>query len=242
MGFGAEVSGDAIRVFRWVSKDVTGSEEGLFAQGLDHLLRDPDRFAWSKICELYRRAQGRISVPIEDYAAQVVVLPAFAPIVHLVNLVTSPEVLYLLGNRLGLARTFSHLEVEHRRKPDRRISLTIRIPPPYEDSPQFFHVTWGILRAFPRLLGLPDAEVELELTPRTAHYLIRPPPSLPWWARFKHAVNAVLSGRTVLREWNQQGEVIRRRTHELTRVRHALEVTQDVNRRMSSLIDPRQFR
>lgn len=220
---GEEVSRDTLGIFRWCSTELTGSEEGLFGWDLRHLLNGLRRFAWTDVCELYRRIDRMIEIPIEDYATRVVVQPSFAPLVQLASLATNPRPLYLLGNRFGLARSFSHLHVEQQQRPDQQILITIRIPDRYEDSSEFYRVTWGILRAFPRLLGLPDAQVELDLEPRCGRYLIQPPPSMTRWARLARTLATLPLRRSVLQELTRQQNLLHEQGQELTHARTELE-------------------
>ena len=233
---GLEVSGETLAIFRWASQDLAGTEDALFGQDLGHLLQAPKRFAWTELCELYRRVNERLSIPIEVYATRVVGNPSFRPLVELGALVASPQLLYLLGNRFGLARSFSHLEVNHRAVPDGRIALNIVIPSTYEDSPEFLRATCGILQAFPRLLAMPDARVDLNLAPRSARYVIHPPPSMTLWARIRRAFAAFFLGRSALRELASQQDNLNEQIRELTKTRTELEHALQVKQRFLSVI------
>ncbi|MAE96893.1 MAG: hypothetical protein CL910_19770 [Deltaproteobacteria bacterium] len=59
---------------------------------------------------------------------------------------------------------------------DGRLREVIEILPPHRGSPEFFWLTRGIMRAGPRLLGLPEAVVESRISERTAEYVITLPP------------------------------------------------------------------
>lgn len=224
-----EVSGDCIVAFRAMSKDLTGSDTALFQGELEHLLAGrPSRFYWDELLLLYARmertARGRYT--LEECGERIFDMPALGGLFKIASVVTSPSTLYTLGNTFGLNRTFNHLEVTQRER-DGRIEITIRIPDQYADSTRFFTLTKGVLQAFPRMLGLPDALVELELSPRFGRYLVTPPPSTTIWARIARTFRAFFMGRRALDELNEQQTKLNTQFHQLqaayTEVSDALE-------------------
>jgi hypothetical protein len=86
-----------------------------------------------------------------------------------------PRDLYWMGTTWFGRSLFSIVEGEFRDLPDKRIEEIIRIPEGYRDCPQLFHVMHGSLTSAPNLIRFPDAQVEMELAPRQATYLITPP-------------------------------------------------------------------
>jgi hypothetical protein len=86
-----------------------------------------------------------------------------------------PRDLYWMGTVWFGRSLFSILEDEFQDLPGKRIREVIRIPAPHRDCPQLFHLMHGALTAVPRILRYVDAEVEMELRPRQATYLITPP-------------------------------------------------------------------
>lgn len=86
-----------------------------------------------------------------------------------------PRDLYWIGTVWFGRALFSILEDDFKDLPDKRIREVIRIPPQYRDCPQLFHIMHGSLTATPSLIRYPDAQVQMDLVPRQATYLITPP-------------------------------------------------------------------
>lgn len=236
---GREVAGEALPPFLAYSKETTGSEDTLFANGLEHLLDRPNRFDWSDLCELYRRLDARLAGDraLERLIAdRALTMPVFGSLMKMAGLVASPKLLYTLGNRFGLSRIFSHLLLEEHVEPDGRIVLNLRIPQSHEDSPQFFRATAGILTSLPKLVGLPDALVHMELGPRHARYEITPPPSATVLSRVKRAVTAFTLGRHALREMTDQQARLNAQYQELQRAYATTKEALAVRRRFLSVI------
>jgi signal transduction histidine kinase/ActR/RegA family two-component response regulator len=74
-----------------------------------------------------------------------------------------------------------------------------------------------VFRALPRLLGLPDAHVTLEIRPRQGIYTVHLPPSLTLWSRLRRGLQIFVAPKAVLAELRDQNEQLRRRFEELTR-------------------------
>lgn len=232
---GEEVSGEVIKIFKAIAVEV-GGHEGCLFHGMEHLLDGRSRFSWPEHCELYRRAFRLVRTAPDAFAAQMVLHPTFAPLLRLVGLVASPSLLFLVGNRFGIARTYRHLKAEQIRRADGRIELRLTIPEGYEDSPEFFQATRGILQALPRQLGLPSAQVELELEPLHGRYVIQLPPSMTLWARIKRAFAAFHLGRSALRELARQQELLNEQVRDLTHAREDLERALEAKQRFLSVI------
>lgn len=204
---GDEVAFEALPPFLAYSRDEMGAETALFDNGLEHLLRRPPRFAWDDLCELYRRiethAQGHSTLE-ELFAERALQTPSFGRLMKMAGLVTSPTLLYTLGNRFTMARIFAHLLVQSRTLDDGRVVIDITIPDSHQDCPQMFKGTAGILTALPQLLGLGRAHVQAKYSLRKARYEVTPPPSMTVAHRLKRAFKAFALGRQALGELTDQ--------------------------------------
>ncbi len=236
---GDEVAFEALPPFLAYSRDEMGAETALFENGLEHLLRKPPRFAWDDLCELYRRiethAQGHSTLE-ELFAERALQTPSFGRLMKMAGLVTSPTLLYTLGNRFTMARIFAHLLVQSKSLDDGRVVIDITIPDTHQDCPQMFKGTAGILTALPQLLGLGRAHVKTKYALRTARYEVTPPPSMTVAHRLKRAFKAFALGRQALGELTDQQAQL---NTQLAELRVAYAKTQEallVRRRFLSVI------
>jgi signal transduction histidine kinase/CheY-like chemotaxis protein len=126
--------------------------------------------------------------------------------------------------------------VEQRLRADGSIDLTITIPEPYEDCPQFFHVTAGVLQAFPRLVGLPDAAVDLILEPRRGIYRVVPPKSRTVFARIVDCARRLLGVRRLVDELLEQRMELNARIRELRATNEELEAALETRNRFLEVV------
>lgn len=84
--------------------------------------------------------------------------------------------LFLMGARWFGPWMFQATRTTCEELADGRLREVIEILPPYRASPEFFWLPRGIMRAGPRLLGLPEAVVESSIGDRSAEYVITLPP------------------------------------------------------------------
>ncbi len=230
---GKEVAAESLEDFRSVSKAAVGDEDVIFREGLEHLIGYRGRFAWRDICELYRRAESMmlsIGVRLEDWAKDPRRLPLGGAVGKALSVVASPQLLYTLGNRFGLERTFSHLNVAQKSLPGGQIWIEIEIPEPYEVSPEFFRFTSGVLQGLPLILGLELADVAWSMTGRQATYVVTPPQSTTMWSRLGRMYRSVFASRSALQELVLQQKELNFKHQELKaaydQVSAALEVRQ----------------
>src|SRR5262249_33435507 len=101
--------------------------------------------------------------------------------------------------------------------------ITIDIPPPFLDSPQFFRLTLGSYKVAPRMLGQPDALVDMKIEPRRVTYDITPPPDLTIFARARRMVGAALGSRRAVEELSAQQSEIGEASDALARSRSDLQ-------------------
>ncbi|MEL7372104.1 MAG: histidine kinase dimerization/phospho-acceptor domain-containing protein, partial [Myxococcota bacterium] len=215
---GEEVAAESLEDFRGVSQRIAGDADAIFKDGLEHLINHRRRYSWTDLCELYRRADKMIQttgILLEDWAKDPERLPISGAVGRALSVVASPRLLYTLGNRFGLERTFSHLQVTERLQPDGRIYIEIRVPEHYEASPECFRFTAGLLEGLPCLLGLGPAKIEWSSTSHKAEYFVTPPPSETIWSRGKRLYRTIFASRRTLEELIEQQQNLNQKHKEL---------------------------
>ncbi|MFO0610601.1 MAG: ATP-binding protein [Polyangiales bacterium] len=177
----------------------------------------PERVDWDTFRTVNERL-GRLCgdrVPLDELGALLFTVPRMQRVLAAVQLVASPRMLFWAGHMWATPSAFRPVDCTFEDLDGGRVRLGARIREPYPDSPEFFAITRGVYRALPRLLGLPDAQVSLELQPRAAVYTVDLPPSLTLWSRLRRAAMLVLAPRAVLAELRDQNEQLRARFDEL---------------------------
>jgi hypothetical protein len=91
---------------------------------------------------------------------------------------------YLMGDWFG-RMLFSVTESTTSRRDDGRILQVVRIPEPYRPCAEFFWLCKGAMEAAPLLLSQSRAEVEADIGPRSAAFLIAPPAALSLPQRYR---------------------------------------------------------
>lgn len=235
---GREVARAALLPFIEYSEQDLGSVDALFSPDLEHLLARPDRFAWSELCELYRRLErhARSTGGVELLMADRALGTSFGGAVKILGLVASPALLYTLGNRLILSRIFNHLTVADRVLPDGRVIVEMTIPDSHPDSDEFFQATAGLFAALPQKIGLGRSLVTTTRKPRWGRFTIMPPPSMPLGRRVKRVMSAFSMRRHALGEMIEQQAQLNKLYQEQLDTSAKLEKALRVRRRFLSVI------
>jgi hypothetical protein len=173
-----EVSGKVLGLFR--------RAEELFSGMPIDPVAEVDRLDWEVFCTLSERLAelaGEDGAPaierLGEVGAYVYDVPEMKRAWSIVGWIASPRQMYWASHVWGGPSMFSHLvDLGHDALPDGRLRLRMSIPPTHRDSPEFFHLNAGVLRAMPRLLGLPDTRVTMDLSPRSCVYTVEVPESL----------------------------------------------------------------
>ena len=208
-----EVSGRACALIRESALE-RGGTEAVLLDGLSfrsgELRRPHSRIDWDEFTIFLERCRTCLGgmEALDELGALHVGQPWPSLARSLAKGVASAAGLYTLGQWNGPAN-FSCTRVELEKLSNGRILQTLEVLPGFRDSPEFFYGMRGIIRATPRMLGQPDAVVEMTLTTRRARYEITPPPSRTWWARARRHIsrNAWLTG--ALKELSFQDSMLR---------------------------------
>ncbi|MBW2460271.1 MAG: hypothetical protein JRH11_01410 [Deltaproteobacteria bacterium] len=82
----------------------------------------------------------------------------------------TPSQLFSAGTRVFAPAVFPCIEHDVRDVPPRGFEVKLRIPTDRSESEEFFFISRGQLRSIPSVLGLPDAEMQAEITGRQGTY------------------------------------------------------------------------
>ncbi len=138
---------------------------------------------WSDLATLIDRVMAACGDPFAFEAACADTLPRTVPMRVAASLVVSPMDLYLVVSQRLARRCYRGLGIRFDREGD-QVHLRHEIPEGEPGSLGFAYGTLGLLRAYPRLLGLPDAHVQGELGAHRVHFVVTPPDSRTIGARF----------------------------------------------------------
>ncbi|MCA9710941.1 MAG: hypothetical protein KDK70_34185, partial [Myxococcales bacterium] len=214
-----EVSGKTVGLFRKISEHTGVSVDEMFAGcSLDpHAESDPEYVAWVEFCVLCRNAREACgsNQRLAEMGVEVLELPALGMFTRIIQLFASAKTLYWANQRWTGPSAFTHLGNEFEELDNGLYRFTITIPDEHEDCPEFFHLNGGVLRVLPKLIGLPEAFVELDVSPRRCVYTIDTPPSITLWSRLRRAASILFGARTAIEALGEQQTLLARRYKEL---------------------------
>ncbi len=226
-----EVSGKILGIFRKIGEQTGTDLDEMFAGTASPRQPgdDPDYITWDEFCQLCRNARAACGTNhrLADMGTYVIDLPEVSRFVQIVRLFASPRALYWANKRWTGPAVFRPLVNEIRSLPHGLLRFSVTIPPEYADCPEFFHLNRGVMRNLPRIIGLDEAYIELELSPRNCVYTIQPPPSMTLWARIRRTYSVIFSARTAIEELASQQSQLTDRLQELETAREDLELARD---------------
>ena len=175
-------------------------------------LRNPrNRISWDLFVRILERTEALCGGPeaLERIGEAHIGSPTFDFLRKIGRLFFSPRDIYWMG-----AHWFGHAMfwtvVDHYEElPNGRIRETVELKPGYRDSPAFFRLLLGAIRTAPRHLKLPDAVVQMDLSPRRAVYEIEPPPPLTLWSRLSRRRWSLADSRTAIEEMRAEQEELK---------------------------------
>ena len=169
------VVGDLVTAARRRGVDVRPLLVGLSFTEAEVFAEPRGRSSWDDFALLLDRVEDALGGPavLEDVAASFIA--DLRPVRILASLVVGSEALYGLGARVSryVYRNLLGMRVEA--GSEGRIRIEARIPEGRRDSSGFFHASLGMFRAYPRLVGRPDAVVEAVHQGRRHLYSVAPP-------------------------------------------------------------------
>lgn len=164
--------------------------------------------SWEVFCGLLDRLQDASGSPeaLRKQGACALAVPQLGPALTILRSVAGVRGLMWANFRWGGPNLFRIVTTSFRVLEDGRYLGTIEIPEPHRHCDAFYHLCAGLFSAFPRALELPDAVVDLRVTPRRGEFYITPPPSTTIWGQLRWWWRALFSSRTVIDELAAQNE------------------------------------
>jgi signal transduction histidine kinase len=216
-------------------------------------LQKRSRVPWDVFVGMGERAAALLGGPgaLEAIAADYARNPTSGVLRLFAEGLVGPRALYALGARWLGPSLFLATRATLEDVTDGVLRQTIEILPPHRDAPLFFHTMLGAIRTTPRILGMPDADVKMEIEERRAVYTITLPPRnrrrlMPWRRVSGTATSALeeLAGiqselQTSLRETRAQEALLRaqsRRLETLNRLSRRLARNTDVAELAQSVV------
>lgn len=146
----------------------------------------------------------------------------------------SPIALYRGASRWALRRAIPAIDTEIEEIEPNRIEIRARIKKGLRPCSQLFHLGAGTARALPRILGMADAVVTVDVHDFGARYQVMIPPSRTLWAGITRFFRTLFSANSVLRFLEAQQLELHEK-HEALRKAHA--ALADSERRYRAITD-----
>jgi signal transduction histidine kinase len=152
---------------------------------LEYIHKRSNRLSWDEYTTIVERAAEMLGGPqgLARAGSGFGVEPTFGLVKVLAGSVVSARALYLLGAKWVGPSAFLSTRAFCEDLPDGRLRQRVEILPGYRDCELFFHGVRGVLETTPRMIGQPDARVEMSIEPRRCVYTITPPKRNRWHAR-----------------------------------------------------------
>jgi PAS domain S-box-containing protein len=200
------------------------------------------RVGWAAFCEFLRRLEPEVggSDGLEQCGEWLIGSPGdgqrrgLAGLRGLVAVATSPASLYKATGRNALPRAIPGIDVEIAVGRANRLSVQLRLADSMRACPQLFPLLTGATRALPRLLGLPDAVVDVKAEERRARFDVHVPASRTAVARIFRFLRAIFSPGSVFRYFEDKQLELHARLARLARVHESVLASE---RRLRALSD-----
>ena len=217
------VKGKALKLYAEVVAK-HGLDTALLTEGIDFTVEAPPAWVpWDDFCTISARLEEMLGGPegLRAIGDGMMEAASFQRDSRILQGLASPQQLLWASVRWGGPSLFPDLPSEFEKLPGQRCRIRITIPPELRPCPQLFLINAGFFATAPRLLGLRDALVEMELEPRCGIFHITLPPSLTLWARIRRAVSVLFSVQAVVEELGDQNALIQQRFADLSAARDA---------------------
>ncbi len=177
--------------------------EGL-AIGVEVLADEGRWLHWDDLIAVMERLEATLGEErLGEYVAEISHDPWTRGVRASLAFAASPAQLYML-----LVRWFGpSLYPAHRATLERRpgeVIVTLQVPERYRDSQVFFRTSRHAFRHAPRILGLPDAKVEAEISSHRATYRVVLPPSRSFFARLRRISELFAGSRNAIEALAEQ--------------------------------------
>jgi PAS domain S-box-containing protein len=151
---------------------------------------------WVTIVERIERTLGG-PLALADFAGIAAESPVGIPFHRVAQLLSTPTALYRLNSRWGIPSHYRNMRSECVELASDRLHITMSIPTHYRGSTAVFHMSCGVLRVLPKLVGLPESKIlSCEVTSHSVSIVLKPPPArtlLSYAGRFARRVQGLQS-------------------------------------------------
>ena len=158
---------------------------------------------WAQICERFGEQIGSPDA-VEASGAGALDPGYLGPLLEIVGLFSNARDLYRIGLRWFAPQSYRNLRFTLEEQRDGPILVTVEVPESSRGSLAFMRMTAGGLRAIPRLLGLPDAVVDADMTPHRGRFVITLARSLSVRSFLTRAFSLVQGANAVVDELSEQ--------------------------------------
>ena len=157
---------------------------------------------WDLLRELLRRLEYQVGGAdgLEICGEWLCERAAASGLSGLLAFATSPFALYRAVARVSLRHALPGVTVEIAAAESRRLRIEVKQADTLRPCPQLFHLATGAARALPRLLDMPDAIVEAEISVRSVALDVQIPSSRTGIARIGRLIRSILSPGALLQQ------------------------------------------
>jgi PAS domain S-box-containing protein len=179
------------------------------------------RATWTELTRLFEALgeSGATAAEFRQMGRHTLHQAPFRRVVRLSQAILSPRALHLSYIQFALPRDFPLLGIEHRVEGERRLRLRVRVPDAARFHPGFFHYMHGCSITATEVMGLPPAQVNLEMRDREAEYVIDVPPDRSLVNRVRLVTRLLLRAEGVIDEFSEQQRQINEYYSALLRTR-----------------------
>jgi len=189
-----DVSSRVLGVYLEMARRHGFSADGLFAD-IQAVRDGREWFDWSDFCVLNRRLAQRCGEAGLEEAGTVVTEQApVGPIVRVLASGLALSTIFKLSHRYGGPSVFRRVRTTWNEASPARLELGISLADGQEDSPEFFLIVLGFLKALPTIVGGTPVPVRMVRSPRSATYFVDVPVRVPLTRRLWLAVRVLRSG------------------------------------------------
>lgn len=218
-----EVSPEAVAVLNAIAARLATTAAAL--AGPRRAINAPGGPSWADfaaVCDALAERAGSLEA-LADHGEWAIHTPELGPSLRVMRTVVGCRGLYWANFRWGGPSLFGPVTSTFEVRPDGSYHGTIALREGARHSDAFFYISLGILRAWPRVLGLEPAHVQLELSPGFARYTITPPSTRSWITKTRWAIRAVLSSSALVDRLAEQNLRLAEGRREADRARAAAE-------------------
>lgn len=223
---GLWVTSRALEMVAKVAKD-SGLELRSIVDGLTVSIGEVERpkegCSWDDFAIMNERLLAALGPDgLREAGRRFLEIPKVGGFARIAGFFASPARLYWSGAKFSPSM-FSAVRSHFRVRGPTEVEVVIEIFPEARDSRGFFIFNAGVFSVLPKMIGLAESVVDLQLEERRAVYKIIHPPTMSFWGRIRHVFIAFSSAQRAYEELAEQNQALLVRLEE---VRHAREIAE----------------